>query len=755
MKKLYAIFLSAALLLTGCVKTGYDGASVKRLTGGSADGYRFFAQNTGGEPVEITDGSAIDELWAYLSECESGERCRFYNYDAPAGVAASATAELILLDKETGEEYSVAAGHTVSCGSAEDGTPAITVTRRTDEKNPEWTAYIDVGGGFEELLNGLSGVGSSPHLTDSPLDDYSITGSIEVYDPASYTYTEYSGAFSEDYAEELWALLERIEKSAPIRLTGTQCTGGGCIGGGLIFTNEKTNEGFYVSDGLLYAAPELAGGESIIVIGGNYYGGSREMLKELMIKGLAREENIVKQTVNAPSEPWADKPEKLTDMPLGQLEFSGKASVYDPESGFIAEYQGRVTGIACEELWSLLAEIEQSPADTDEIAAPADNVCLQITNTATDDIYFITFGIASYVDPAVVAVSGCFRGGVSEKYYRPDMFLYGRLAEILLGELVREENHVCSRLPDVPQRLSDTSPEDFEIVGSATVFDRETLTTTRYKGAITGSAAEELWALLGRIERCEVAEFDYNDSVGNNSVLLTLTDKRTGKVYTITDGIFYEHPMLEGGAVVIVINGVSHEGRGYVCYYPECDFDTGRSLLDELKELVTRAVSREEYVADRVTETPQLPKGDIAAVCCYQNLAWGRELRGEFVDLCGNIYKFDLSEYSDMLYGDLMTTLEKGHYNGLFGEPVGVVGNIDALYELIALADLVPDDAEITEKHTAYDAGQTTLYIANTGHALVEISSRGDYERTNTDPNAEKAAKLIELIARSDFQILT
>ena len=166
-------------------------------------------------------------------------------------------------------------------------------------------------------------------LTDNPLEDYEISGSIEIYD--NYSRTKYSGAVSEEVRGELWELLCTIDRGSPIILKGTQTVGvGGKIGGELIFRNKNTGEGYWVSDGLLYSAPELPGGEGVIIIDDRYYGDGyleeygvteSEKIRELLIKGVVREENVIERKVYEPSDPWKDKPAKLTDMNFEDLKF--------------------------------------------------------------------------------------------------------------------------------------------------------------------------------------------------------------------------------------------------------------------------------------------------------------------------------------------------------------------------------------------------------------------------------------------------
>ena len=775
MKKIFAVLLTA-LMLTGCMGS----SSVKKLTREQAVAYQFFAQSIGGEPAEITDGEIINELWGYLSECENGEQCKFSTGDFPAGVTESNTGRLILKDRSSGAEYSVFAGHPFRSTNTKDDEPVICISGYVNENELLWAAYKDVHGNFETLLSGLTeGASDSSEppalLTDNPLEDYEITGSINVYDHESNTYTKYSGAFSEEVSGELWELLCVIDRGSPIILEGTQTVGGGDIGGELIFTNKNTGERFWISGGILYAAPELDGGSSVIVIGSRYYGDgyleeygvtASKKIEELLIKGVAREENVIERKVYESSGILDDKPEKLTDMNFEELEFSGKASVFDRETYITTDYQGDISGNVCAELWELLEEIEKCElvdlGEKGSVGGGCFNGNLWITNAVTGDEYVIFDGIY-YSDPMleggpqVVAVMGCFRDGSNVKYYYPDydengVSLFDKLTATLCGALVNEEN-VYARVQtypqnatELPEKLTALNFGDLEFTGEAEVY--EAYTTTKYRGKIDGGTAEKLWALLKVIEDSTPFDYDDNDYAGGYGSRLLIKDRSTGKSYTVSDGILYDNQMDCGGASVFIIDGIPHGGLGYICYssYRFDGSDNGTSLNYEFSDLLTESVVREENVISREYSEEYPPKENIVYVRSYRNWAWGHQHKGTFVDMLGNVYEFDFSDNETSSDEEFLELLEKWHFNHLFGKPVGRIDDLDALAEIVELADRVSDDAKIIKNHEAYDAGQHTIYALNSRHSLVEISSHGDYRRINTDPNAIKIAVICEAI---------
>ena len=120
------------------------------------------------------------------------------------------------------------------------------------------------------------------------------------------------------------------------------------------------------------------------------------------------------------------------------------------------------------------------------------------------------------------------------------------------------------------------------------VYDYKTRTHTKYSGALTEEAARELWSLLTEIENTEPIVFDDDDSYGGGSFNgeLIVRNDRAGRSWRVSDGIFYENPVVEGGPGVIVI--------GNKCYYPSNVGDV--SSLDRLTELITEGIAREENI---------------------------------------------------------------------------------------------------------------------------------------------------------------
>lgn len=412
------------------------------------------------------------------------------------------------------------------------------------------------------------------------------------------------------------------------------------------------------------------------------------------------------------------------------------------------------------ELWDFLWDIEhqQEPLSIDDVPGGADR---EMVFLPTDELimksvldgkeYTVRAGYTSdsfsngpdvIIDTPAVIIEGIQNGDINTVCYEDIRGIgdFKGIFELLLdglAERAKKGDYIPPEQRD-KKKITDTRFEDCEFSGTAVVYDYKTRTHTKYNGTLTGEAARELWSLLTEIENTEPIVFDDDDSYGGGSFNgeLIVRNNRAGISRRISDGIFYEHPMEEGGPCVIVI--------GNKCYYPS-NVGGDVSSRDRLTELITEGIAREENIVWSETAEPKPAKSDIVLIENYSNFAWGYQNSGAFVDFEGNIYEFDLSDIDPVSGEEFVNVLEYRHFNDLLGDPVGTFDDIDKLWEIVSLADRISEDAEITKKHEMYDAGQRTLYVLNSEHALVEICSSGDYKRVNTDPNAIMVSVIVGL----------
>ncbi len=67
------------------------------------------------------------------------------------------------------------------------------------------------------------------------------------------------------------------------------------------------------------------------------------------------------------------------------------------------------------------------------------------------------------------------------------------------------------------------------------------------------------------------------------------------------------------------------------------------------------------------------------------------------------------------------------------------------------LIDDINPKAEIIEKHTSYDAGQDSIYAVNTDYSLIQLCSKGDFNKTLDGSNAKKIVSMYNSISPSKY----
>lgn len=301
--------------------------------------------------------------------------------------------------------------------------------------------------------------------------------------------------------------------------------------------------------------------------------------------------------------------------------------------------------------------------------------------------------------------------------------------------------------PCETQRLTDKNYTDYSFSASIRAYNNETAAQTNYYGELTDeNTVAQLWNYIAAVENQPPCEFDENDSIGySGSALLTLNDNQTGCEYTISEGIFYENPEDDGGANIIIINGVTYDSKDYACYYET--YVDGESLFgDKLWSVLYDELVEDENTVQQTAYERRESKSGIVVINSYRNFAWGHQHYGSFIDFEGNEYTFDFSEDYITSEEEFIQKLNE-YYTELADKPVKRYGDKERILRIALLADAVDEDAVIVSEHNAYDAGQQTLYILNDEQKLVKISSYGDFIETNTDENALQIAGLFKKLS--------
>lgn len=559
--------------------------------------------------------------------------------------------------------------------------------------------------------NGADGgiVAPAPLLTDGNFEDYEFTGRSE-----SYYREPLEGTLSASAAKRIWEFIGELE-SCGERPRDNIC-GYGSGNATVTATNTVTGEAVVIFNGSVgVGSPELEVSDYVMYVGDRLYPSSSA--ESIMFSKLVEEGLTDNGDGSAQGGQTQDSAEKVTDGVFGEFEMYGN----------VDGLYGEITGEAKRQVWEKLAELESGALLTLGSGESTDGCCndkLILTHIPTGRSYRFRDGIfyaSPMLDggPSIVEIEGNF-----------GTYRYGSLHETF--GIIREELKARELSP---AKLTDNTFEDFEFYGSAEVYDG--LTTTRYSGRLPEETARKVWELLARIESSGHFDYDDNDYAGSYGDSFTIKNRYTGREYALARGILYNEPCDAGGASVYVLHGMKFGKREYSCYGK--NMSDPYAFEDRFDELITDGVIREENITETVTANPVLPGSDIVLVRNYTNWAWGYDNSGSFVDLSGNIYEFDISDIPWEVIGngdDFIALLERKHRDNEFGDPVGSVEDTDMLRDITRLADRVSPNARVTEKHTAYDAGQWTLYAINSEHKPVMISSSGDYDRVNTDLNA-------------------
>lgn len=124
----------------------------------------------------------------------------------------------------------------------------------------------------------------------------------------------------------------------------------------------------------------------------------------------------------------------------------------------------------------------------------------------------------------------------------------------------------------------------------------------------------------------------------------------------------------------------------------------------------------------------------------YQNLAWGYQCNGYFIDCWGNVYAFDYSDRGGMSEEEFQQALWETYCDT---EPVRQeVCDSEKMFNIL-LEDVykIDRDAEISSQSVACDAGQRTLYVCDCDFEMIKLCSTGDVEEKLQDRTARKLCK--------------
>lgn len=238
----------------------------------------------------------------------------------------------------------------------------------------------------------------------------------------------------------------------------------------------------------------------------------------------------------------------------------------------------------------------------------------------------------------------------------------------------------------------------------------------------------ELWEIIEAQQQCDTIEGDNYLAVCPKLELACPDGREITISYTWCSEEYGTDPL--DGAPTVLQTGECFliHGDGLTKRYAVKNRDT--------QERFCKLIS--DYVAN--TEPAEKPENDILLIVRDTNYAWEKQDYGAVIDRNGDVYSFDIASHSvnESEFLDLMRELIETN------EPVKRrVFDESKVNEILEQIEKVNTAAEYTERHAAYDMGQTTLYALR-GNTLITLRSMGDWERELNDPAAKKICEIYD-----------
>lgn len=311
------------------------------------------------------------------------------------------------------------------------------------------------------------------------------------------------------------------------------------------------------------------------------------------------------------------------------------------------------------------------------------------------------------------------------------------------------------------KELSDFRMTELTFRAEGFEVDAEANKEISYEGKITDTdVITRLWEII-REQQKQPAIKDGNVFGGTPSLHLYAPN---GTEYTLSytwdreeyipptvrdDGVCDEPGFSPVGTAFVIRGGTS---KKYQPISLEAEKEFENLIMDYLRSHATPEDASEKPWKSEVTfkekvSQKSVPTDHIVFVERYQNLAWGYQDNGSFIDCWGNVYEFDYSDRGSMSEEEFQQALWETYCDT---EPVRKeVCDSDKLFEILLKdIDKIDREAEVSQKHTACDAGQRALYVCDSDFELIELCSKGDVEKRLQDRTAKKLCKFYDKITR-------
>ncbi|MDY4587460.1 MAG: hypothetical protein SPD47_03320 [Oscillospiraceae bacterium] len=276
--------------------------------------------------------------------------------------------------------------------------------------------------------------------------------------------------------------------------------------------------------------------------------------------------------------------------------------------------------------------------------------------------------------------------------------------------------------------------EELTLTGYCTEYGNDGNDVLYYSGEITGDTAVELYGLI--TEQYSQAEL-HGGNYLKCEPYLTLTAP-DGTEFTCC----YTWDSEED-----IVDELGEPGTAFV---GECFLVVGRNSRKFAPMSDDAGKRFSQLITDYLTEnyTPSKKKAgteNIVFVERRTNYAWGKTDNVCFIDSCGNLYSFDLSDRtlgSEREFFEALTELYAENEPTLYD-----ICDSERMREILTVD--IPEinlSSEVTERSVGADMGQRTLYAVTGDGRLIMLRSEGDWIRTRNDPMAERLCAFYDMI---------
>lgn len=298
----------------------------------------------------------------------------------------------------------------------------------------------------------------------------------------------------------------------------------------------------------------------------------------------------------------------------------------------------------------------------------------------------------------------------------------------------------CTAKDPGKMTVSDFSPEELTFTGYCMTTSVEENYIRYYKGEIAGETAQRLYEIVcGQYSQPKMSGGNYL----SGTPYLTITAPG-GQEYTCSytwdseKTVYddYGQPGTEPVGTCFAITGTKSAK-----FQP-----TSAETKNEFERIIEDYLT-ENYKPYRETLFNKGAKTDhIVFVRRYTNYACGKTDNGSFVDVWGNMYRFDFSDRDFQNDEELFEALWQVYCDTA---PVKLaVCDSDKLFDILLneIPQINENASMSSQSSGGADMGQRTLYAVDLDGNLIELRSEGDWNSFLEDPAAKRLCDFYDSI---------